>query len=60
VHCSTCIGSASPTRLPGIVRKKKQKKGKQKKGREKKERRKENRKKINYLFFLEIVTHNLY
>jgi hypothetical protein len=29
-RCSTCIGSAAPVRLPGTVRKKKQKKGKEK------------------------------
>jgi hypothetical protein len=55
VYCSTFIGSAAPAYL-GTVRKKKQKKGKEKKGNRK--RRKKNRKKI--IYFLEIVTHNLY
>jgi hypothetical protein len=46
-RCSTCIGSAAPARLPGTVRKKKQKKGKEKRKR-KKERWKIEK---NYLFF---------
>jgi hypothetical protein len=44
-RCSTCIGSAAPVRLPGTVRKKKQKKGKEK--REEKKRKMENRKKLS-------------